>query len=618
MAVTTSRLWIGVMSLLIAWPALANQPVVLSIDRAEVAHASAAVWRSVELPHSWSRESPPWEGVARYRLQFDLPPSLVAQAWAIYLPRAGNRYALWLNGQAVASSGELDRAQEDHVYQPYYYVLPPEAIKAHHNELVIELHGERARYAGLSKIWLGPMPAIRKMHRERYAWHQGGALVMVGLAAVMGVIGVGFGWVMGARVYGWLGAAAWLWAIRNTYVLTTQPPIGHPYWNILLDVLYSLSVVLLCSSVLLSLRISSRTWRATRLAQCLATALLPLAYGLTGLWAWRQAFLMSLVVVVVVCVGHVMRCWYTRPSTETHVLGVAALLALALAVYDHVAIMWLSEGYTFFALSRFSFLFVLLAMSVVLMRRVLRSLNTARRFRQRQQVRLSRARRQLSLMHEERERDRVRDAELSERMRILSQMHDGVGAHLVAMRSLLSQTQVPTQALQDELTQASLALRDSLRALQVTPEGWTAALATLRDRLEARLQQANISLVWAVQAEPPLPPPSASDCQHLHWWLTEAVTNVIKHSGASTVTLFTETCSTPAGPSWRIRLQDNGLGMPAVKSAGLGVHTLDYRAQLLGARMEVSSLAQGTGLVLSWPLQQAVVPQSTQPRPLES
>lgn len=589
--------------LLCVWPALAGSPGVFGIESADVMRPPDAVWRSVALPHSWSRETPAWEGTGQYRLQFHLPsPGVPQQAWAIYLPRAGNRYALWLNGQVVGSSGALERTEEDHVHQPRYFPLPQSALADGRNEIRIELRGEKARYAGLGKVWVGPSSAIQQMHQQRAAWHQGGALVMVGLASVVGVIGLGFGWVMGARVYVLLGAAALLWAFRNTYVLTTEPPIGHPYWNILLDGLYGVSVMLLCSSVLLSLRISSRTWRVTRLVQLSAAAFLPWVYGWTGDWAWRQAFLLSLVVAVTVCVVHVLRLWCSRPSNETHVLGVAALMALGLAVYDHVAIMWRSEGYTHFALSRFSFLFILLSMAVLLMRRVLRSLNTARRFRQRQQLRLARARRELSLLHEERERTRIRDAELAERMRILSQMHDGVGAHLVAMRSLLNQAHVPTLALQHELTQAGLALRDSLRALQTTPDGWTAALAGWRDTLESRLQHANIALVWAVQEEPALPPPSTADCHHLHLWLTEAVTNAIKHSGASALTLSAGTHSTPVGLSWQIGLQDNGHGMAASRPAGLGMHTLDYRAQLLGAQMELRSSGQGTRLSLSWPL----------------
>lgn len=600
-AMHLQRLWICSLWLLTAWPALATSLPVLSVDRAEVRRAPDAAWHAVALPHSWSREQPPWEGVARYRLHFDLPATGdSAQPWAIYLPRAGNRYALWLNGQAVASTGELVRTEEDHVHQAHYFVLPQGTLSPRNNQLLLELHGERARYAGLGKVWLGPAAVIRQMYQERAAWHQGGALVMVGLATVMGVIGVGFGMVMGARVYGLFGSAALLWAIRNTYVLTSQPPIGHPFWNILLDVLYALSVLLLCSSVLMILRVSSRAWRVSQPMLLLGTALLPLAFGWTGVWLWRQAFLLSLVLGVVVCVALVLRRWRAHPSTETHVLGLAALLSLGFALYDHVAIMWLSEGYTHFALSRFSFLFILLAMSVLLMRRVLRSLNTARRFRQRLQARLDRARLQLSALHEERERVHVRDAELAERMRILSQMHDGVGAHLVAMHQLLNQTQVPTQALQDEVTQAGLALRDSLSALQNTPERWTTALATLRDTLEARLHHAHIALVWDVQDEPPLAPPTAAAYQHLRLWLTEVMTNVIKHSGASTVRLSTDSLTTTDGRSWQICVQDNGRGVPTTHPEGLGTRTLGYRAQWLGARTEIRNTTPGTCVTLTW------------------
>ncbi len=571
------------------------------LDVAEVTYGPGAEWQKVDLPHAWSREQPPWQGQAFYRLSFALPSS-PAQDWALYIPRAGNRYALWLNGHRIGGTGELETPREDHVHFPHAFALPSDKLHPGNNHLLLELHGEKARLAGLGQLWLGPQAAVRDRLEQRALWHQGGALVTVGLTLVMAVIGIGFGLSMGSRVYGLFGLSALLWSLRSTSVLMTVPPLGAPWWNVLLDVLYGLSCLLLGSSVLKILRIPSPVWRWSGAVLLLSTATLPWLYGHSGAWIWRQIFLLCLMQAVVVCVVLVLRRWWARPGAETHLLGTAALLTLCLALYDNVMLVWLVQGYARFSLSRFSFVFILLAVSILLMHRVLRSLNTARRFRLRLQQRLEQTRQQLSRLHEERAREREQEAERAERMRLLSQLHDGVGAHLVAMRSLLNQAQVPTKELEHEVMQAGLALRDSLQTMQGTPGSWTAALASLRDTLETRLRHAHVALVWAVQGAPPLAPPSVHDYQHLRLLLSEAVTNVIKHAQASTVTLSTRTCQLPSQVVWHIELHDNGRGYPCTFVPGQGSRTLDYRACALGAQLQVQSDARGTQLTLSWPL----------------
>ena len=147
-----------------------------------------------------------------------------------------------------------------------------------------------------------------------------------------------------------------------------------------------------------------------------------------------------------------------------------ALIALSLALYDHVAIFYLSSGYSNLALAKYAFLFILLAMSTLLMRRVFRSINTAKRFRVRLQSRLDRAGALISRFHDEREKKRIQEAEMGERMRLLQEMHDGVGAHLVVLHCMVRNAESSRLDMENQLSQATLALRDSLDTLQGEPQ----------------------------------------------------------------------------------------------------------------------------------------------------
>lgn len=599
---------VALCAVLLSWGAHAQDQAspVVRFDQAQVAYATSAepgspgttpdlTWQAVRLPDSWVRHSPARQGVAYYRLVFDALPVWSAQErLMVYVPRAGNRFSVQLNGQWLGSTGDLSERCEDHVNVPHQFLLPVGALQPQANVLLLEVHGELARYAGLSEVWLGPASLIKPMHASRMAWQNGGALVIVGLALIIGVLALGFGLVMGAYVQVLFAWAAIFWGVRNCYVLVTVPPLPHPTWGILMDLLYGLAIVLLAYSVLLTLRAKNRMSLVVLGGMVLSTLTLPVVYGLTGAFAFRQYWLLSLVLGVLLVVSTVVWHWWRVRNFESNVLMVCALLALGLTLYDHLVILHLPSGYGHFAMARFAFLFILLAMSALLMRRVLRSINAARRFRTRLQMRLTRARALLSGFHEEREKKRVQEAELAERMRLLREMHDGVGAHLVTLHSMLQNPQSSRSDLQNELEQAGMALRDSLGALHDGPQTWLMVLVRLRESLESRLRHAGIGLSWQVDDLGEMPLPDVDVQRHFRMLLGECITNVIKHSGATQVTL--QACRTDAegAPGWVVRVCDNGHGLAASKGSGYGMANMLAHTRSMLAQLRIRPLQPGT------------------------
>ncbi len=594
--------------------AVAQSPeaAVLRMDRATVSYSSINVvdakaqpGREIVLPDSWIRSTPSRQGVGYYTFTFSpLAPWQDAETLALFIPRVGNRFSIHLNGKFLGASGDLDEVHEDHVNTPRIYIFASSDLAAQTNVLTVEVHGELARYAGLSEVWIGTDKVVRAMYVSRNNWQNGGAIVIVGLALCIGFLALGFGFAMGSRTQTLFGSAAFFWGLRNCYVLVTTPPIAHPWWGITMDWFYGIAIVLLSSSVLVTLRAKSRFTNGVLSFLALATLVMPTIYGLTGLFAFRQYWLLMLVTGVAVSVLVVFRHWWRVKNFDSNVLMLGALFALGFALYDHLAIVHLPAGYGNFALARFAFLFILMSMSVLLMRRVVRSINAAKRFRLRLQARLDRASALLSKFHDEREKASVREAEVAERMRLLREMHDGVGAHLVSLHSLLNSPQATHQDLEREVVQAGLALRDSLDVLHGAPPSWLSVLVKLRDSMETRLAHAGIRLHWLVEDIGETPVSESQALRNVRYLISEAITNVIKHAAAKSVSLRAAMVQIEDRTELVIQVCDDGRGINFTKPAtGYGIKNMAARAQALNAALSFKPLNPGTCVEIRLKLQ---------------
>jgi signal transduction histidine kinase len=190
----------------------------------------------------------------------------------------------------------------------------------------------------------------------------------------------------------------------------------------------------------------------------------------------------------------------------------------------------------------------------------------------------------------------------SERERILRDLHDGCGGQLVTALRLTQGGAAPERiaaALQDCVDD----LRITLEALTPTADDLLPLLAGFRNRSELRLDQHDIKLHWSCPDLPDLAGLAMGDCgQPLHVLriLQEALTNVIKHSGAQTVEVSLQIAAT-VPRALLILLRDDGHGMQPGRP-GRGLANMARRAELIGAELELASTAGGTCLTLRVPL----------------
>ncbi|MFG3018600.1 sensor histidine kinase [Streptomyces sp. NPDC048254] len=191
-----------------------------------------------------------------------------------------------------------------------------------------------------------------------------------------------------------------------------------------------------------------------------------------------------------------------------------------------------------------------------------------------------------------------------ERLRLARDLHDLLG-HSLSLITLKSE--LAGRMLPDHPDKAAQQVSDieqvSRQALVDVREAVT---GYRRPRLAAELAGAQVALTAAaVTAEVPAEPDLAGVPEDgeaaLAWALREAITNVVRHSGASACTVEVLRRQTLDGPVLELAVEDNGSGGSG-KGPGNGLTGLTERLEKAGGTLEAGRLKRGFRLVARVPL----------------
>ncbi len=182
-----------------------------------------------------------------------------------------------------------------------------------------------------------------------------------------------------------------------------------------------------------------------------------------------------------------------------------------------------------------------------------------------------------------------------ERDRIARDIHDNIGAHLLA--ALHSATADEKDV---RIRDAVSDLRDVINDTRGRDLGLDEALAQLRLETADRLSDASISLKWTSQSDGSVVPDLAM-IPELRAVLREAVSNVIRHSFARQAVISI------CGGRGKLTLEiaDDGCGFdPDLVRAGHGLANMRSRLQALGGQLRMAdAVGLGTRLIADFPNQ---------------
>ena len=257
------------------------------------------------------------------------------------------------------------------------------------------------------------------------------------------------------------------------------------------------------------------------------------------------------------------------------------------------------------ALSGVWFILILLVLSLVALilwmyrRQVLQTTVTAQE-RQALVERLKAHEAQVLQQHDELAVHARQKALLSERQRLMQDMHDGLGSALLSAMVAVEHGSMDRAGIVDVLRECVDDLRLVIDSLEPVGHDLMALLATMRYRLGKRLAASGLQLDWDVQDLPMLDWLEPPDALHVLRMMQEALNNVLKHARAGRVRIVTR----HLGRYVEIRVEDDGQGFdPETIQRGRGLKSQQRRAETLGGAISVDTApGEGTRLCLRLPV----------------
>jgi two-component system, NarL family, sensor histidine kinase UhpB len=605
-------LWLGLAGLGAAMPArAAGEPVVvidkaLSVQSIGEPAALKQITLPVMLPDDWAASRPRFEGSVWYRTGFDRPAGVDShELMALYIERVCSNLEIYLNGQRIFSGGRMGEPVTRNCHYPQFVGLPAALLQERGNTLDLQVQGHalqrvasRQRAGGLSAIRIGTHAALARAYEERLFWNVTSVQIANLALAVLGCVMIALSWMNRREAYlGYFGWMCLTWSLLSIRLWWRDLPWDTGVMEFLFCTGFAPLVALAVQFLLSYAGLRSR-WIENALAA--QWVLLPATLLLAGpgrLFLVANVWYGVLAAEVLAATALHLRVTWRRKRQDFWSMGalliaVLVLLALQLAM-EYGVLPDSSEPLLPFAVP-----LLFIGMAARLLQVFARALAAAEDGRDNLESRVKEATAEIERNFAQLAELRVEQVTEKERKRIAADLHDDLGAKLLTIVHTSESERISTLA-----REALEEMRLSVRGLTGRPMRLADALADWRAETVLRLGQANIEADWrgpTDEIEQLLPARGFVQTTRI---LREAVSNIIKHSGASHCKVRCAITERQFG----LTVQDNGKGIPMELDGrldrGHGMSSMKHRAkQMQGQCLVESGPGYGTVIRLTLPL----------------
>jgi signal transduction histidine kinase len=580
--------WLDATTLEVGIAPLADAEFIASPDTSPP--AAAAGWERHRIPDDW-RASTPEVVEGWYRLSFHADVS-DNDDWSVYLPVVHMNAAAWVNGRFVGDGGRFDEPVARNWNRPLLFAIPSNLVVAGRNTLYVRLKADRAGRGLLGPVYVAPRRLLLAAHAHRRLF----TVQFLRATAVCQVVVFLFVAALGLQrpndtVYRWAALAGFAWSLTWPFVLVVDTRVSTTAWYWLFYTAAGWFTLLAAGFVLAFLGESSpRTNRwIVGYGMVGSATLAGLAafdsslFHAAAVWAWLPlAFLAP-----AYSTARFLAALARDPANLEYQINYAAGISIfGCGLHD-----WMVMAGGFPALESFYSPYpaplAQLAIGIMLVRRFAGALTFSEALVESLEEKVLQKRAELQLGYERiREMDRSRVLS-DERQRIMRDVQDGLGSHLVSTLALTERADVDRRVIVGVIRSALDDLRLMIDSLGPVEGDVLPVLGQLRARLQPRLDAAGIRIEWRVEGVTPIPDLGPHRVLQILRVLHEAIVDILQRPHARTMTVRTGEATAP-GERPAIFVEVSGDGEP--RSDGSG-HA-PARARMYARAAEIGALLE--------------------------
>jgi signal transduction histidine kinase len=559
--------------------------------------ATAAGWELVPLPDYWRPDAP--RGLAawyRTTITVDREPG---ELWAVYLPRISQTASVWVNGRHVGGGPDTDPLPRDWI-RPHLFTVPRELVHPGANDVAVRIRTHIGAPGYVRTIEVGPERLLRPVYESALWWGVELTQIIAAASCVAGLVillvsvrrpELDAGWWAG------IGLVVWSWGSADAFVRHVGVSTRLWEWSIAIAPMWAVACFAVAFHRVVGLDRPRRDVAFMVVAAVVSATMLVLPP--------REAFSGNLAAGAIAVAGAAyLVVVLVRAPRDAHADRLRFLLPAAVGVmlglHDIVAV---TTGWRLLGLlvSPYIPAVALVTSAWVLLGRLVDAHREALALNRDLEHRVAEKHRELEANYARVARLERQHAVAEERERLMRDVHDGVGGQLVSALALVEQGDTGPEAIVESIRAALEDLRLVIDSLDPSEDDLLSVLGSVRSRLEPRLARHGLRFAWQVTDLPAVEgfgPDMALQAMRI---VQEAVTNVVKHAHAQTVTVRTGTTDGDGPTGVFIEVRDDGRGIQSDAPRGRGLVNMARRATRLGGTIDVRSDDSGTTVRLWLP-----------------
>ena len=206
----------------------------------------------------------------------------------------------------------------------------------------------------------------------------------------------------------------------------------------------------------------------------------------------------------------------------------------------------------------------MLAAAVPILERMLAGVKASEQMRKDLELRVAEKAREIEASHEQLRQVQREQALAEERRRIMADMHDGMGARLVALLSVAQSGKARHGEISEGIAAALDELRLTVDSVQPVEGDVGVVLGNVRHRMRSVFERAGVQLAWNVSELPRMDDLTPERILAIQRIVLETFSNAIRHAGARSVAVYT--LRVPGAV--RIVIEDDGRGFDTCRCKG--------------------------------------------------